>query len=58
MLKYRFCKKSLRKDEPLTSSTLFFSLCDFGVPLVLQVPQSEEKSDNWSEVHLSELRSY
>ena len=31
----------------------------FGVPLVLQIPQSEEKEMvDWSEVHLSEMTSY
>ena len=45
-LKYGFCKKSLRKDAPLTSWTLHWS-----------GKKRREKVFNWSEVHFSEVTS-
>ena len=66
LLKYGFCNKSFRKDEPLTSLTLFQHICsNFWVGLLGAIaipPKSEdkyvEKVFNWSEVHLSEMTYY
>ena len=46
-LKYGFCKKSLRKDATLTSSTV-----------VYRYPFVMKKVFSWSELHLSEVISY
>ena len=62
-LKYGFCNKSFRKDEPLTSSTLLQHICPhFWAWLLLYwaiTPKSEDKYVvkvfNWSESHLSEM---
>ena len=42
--KYGFYKKSLQKDAPLTSWTLFFITKGYQVPVVLQVSFCDEKS--------------
>ena len=61
-LKYGFCKKSLRKNETLTSCPFFpFFFITFG--WVQQQNQPEvikemEKMGNWSEFHFSEVTSY
>ena len=69
-LKYEFYKKSLRKDEPLTSWTLFEHICHYfwvGLLVLVRVQQQThpkvitnmlKKVFNWSEVHLSEVTSY
>ena len=71
-LMYGFCKKSLRKDEPLTSSTLFFlSIFVISFGWVCCCPQwvwccthpkvmtnMLKKVFNWSEVHLFEVTFY
>ena len=48
LLKYEFCKKSLRKNETLTSWTL---LAHFFSRSVLIWKKSEPKVFNWSEFH-------
>ena len=63
ILKYGFCNKSFRKDEPLTSWTLLQHICPhFWAWLLLYseiTPKSEDKYVvkvfNWSDVHLSEM---
>ena len=55
VLKYGFCKKSLRKNETLTSWTL---LAHFFSRSVLIWKKSESKVFNWSEFHFSEVTSY
>ena len=63
LLKYGFCKKSLQKNETLTSWTLLLHFCPhFWAWLLLYsaiTPKSENKYVvkvfNWSEVHLSEM---
>ena len=60
-LKYGFCNKSFRKDEPLISWILFQHICPhFWAWLLLYsaiMPKSENKYVvkvfNWSEIHLS-----
>ena len=44
---FLFCKKSLRKDEPVEH---FFEVHTY--------PKVRKKVFNWSEVHLSEVTSY
>ena len=66
LLKYGFCNKSFRKDEPLTSLTLLQNICPhFWAGLLLYsaiTPKSEDKhvvkAFNRSEVHLSEMTCY
>ena len=63
LLKFGFCKKSLRKNETLTSWTLLQHICPhFWSWLLLYsaiTPKSENKYVvkvfNWSEFHLSEM---
>ena len=52
-LKYGFCKKSPRKDAPLTSWTLFSSVF-FQISTDLEKKRGE-KVFNWSEVHFSNV---
>ena len=62
-LKYGFCNKSFRKDEPLNSWTFFQHICPHFweglLGAIANPPKREdkyvEKVFNWSEVHLSEL---
>ena len=66
VLKYGFCNKSFRKDEPLTSWTLLQHICPHFWAWLLNTiaitPKSEdkyvEKVFNWSEVHFSEMTCY
>ena len=66
LLKYGFCNKSFRKDEPLTSWTLLkHNHPHFWAWLLNTIaitPKSEDKYAvkvfNWSEVHLSEMTFY
>ena len=66
VLKYGFCNKSFRKDEPLTSWTLLQHICPHFWAWLLNTiaitPKSENKYVvkvfNWSEVHLSEMTCY
>ena len=66
LLKYGFCNKSFRKDEPLTSLTLFSTYLSSKLDSTLcnqSIGEGEsnfddkyvEKVFNWSEVHLSEM---
>ena len=65
-LKYGFCNKSFRKDEPLTIWTLLQHIYPHFWPWLLLysaiTPKSEDKYVvkvfNWSEVHLSEMICY
>ena len=62
-LKYGFCNKPFRKDEPLTSWTLLQHICPHFCAWLLLYPAITPKSEdkyvvkviNWSEVHLSEM---
>ena len=66
MLKYGFCNKSFRKDEPLTSWTLLQQICPhfwaWLLNTIVITPKSEDKYVvkvfNWSEVHLSKMTCY
>ena len=71
LLKYGFCKKSLRKDEPLTSWTLFWAYLSSLLGGCNSKPTGgnskptqkwwricSKKVFNRSEVHLSEVTSY
>ena len=66
LLKYGFCSKSFRKDEPLTNWTLlqhiFPHFWTWLLNAIAITPKSEDryvvKVFNWSEVHLSEMTCY
>ena len=64
-LKNGFCKKSLRKDEPLTSWTLFWAYlsslvggCNSKQTHQKVMTNMLKKVFNWSEVHLFEVTFY
>ena len=57
-LKYEFCNKSFRKDEPLTSWTLFQHICPHFWVGLLNAKVRTNMLKKWSEVHLSEMTCY